>query len=109
MGLVLVNRSATAPANPYDGQLWVDTAGTGTVVKVYNAEAEGWLVLTPLAPTATLASGVQQDAITDLNVAYTEGDLNVEAKIIAAINATNGAINDILAVLREFELIKTTA
>lgn len=107
MGLVLVNRSATAPANPYDGQLWVDTAGTGTVVKVYNAVAEGWLVLTPLASTATLASGVQQEAIADLSVAYAAGDLDTEDEIIAAINATNGAINDILAVLREFELIET--
>jgi len=46
------------------------------------------------------ANGVQPSAIADAKVDYTTGNLDTEAETIAALNATNGKINDILAVLR---------
>lgn len=48
---------------------------------------------------AILADGTQASHIADASVAYTTGDLDIEAEIIAAINTTNGKINAILAVL----------
>lgn len=46
-------------------------------------------------------------AIADANAAYTTGGLDTEAEIIAAVNATNGKLNSILAVLRERKVIAT--
>lgn len=45
-----------------------------------------------------------QAHIADANVAYTTGNLDTEAEIIAAFNATNGKINDIIAVLEAWKL-----
>lgn len=51
------------------------------------------------------AAGTQASAITDAKVDYTTGDLDAEAEVIAAVNATNGAVNDILAALRGVGII----
>lgn len=55
-----------------------------------------------------VASGTQASAISNLNESYGTGDLDSEAEIIAALNATNAAINDILAALRAFGIIAPT-
>jgi len=49
--------------------------------------------------------GDQQVHIADANVAYTTGDLDIEAEVIAAFNTTNGKINSILAVLEAHGLV----
>lgn len=46
------------------------------------------------------ANGTQHVHVADLKVDYTTGDLDTEAEIIAALNATNTAINTILAILQ---------
>ena len=43
--------------------------------------------------------GTQASAIADATVDYDTGDLDAEAEIIAALNATNGKINSIIAAL----------
>lgn len=45
------------------------------------------------------AAGTQAAHIANAKVDYTTGDLDAEAEIIAAVNATNGKINSILAAL----------
>lgn len=52
----------------------------------------------------TLASGTQHAHVVDLKVDYTTGDLDLEAEIIAAVNATNTAVNAILAALEAFKI-----
>ena len=47
----------------------------------------------------------QQAHIADLNAAYAAGDLDIEAEIITAINATNAKINAILAMLEAHGLV----
>ena len=47
----------------------------------------------------------QQAHIADLNAAYAAGDLDTEAEIITAINATNAKINAILAMLEAHGLV----
>jgi len=49
----------------------------------------------------------QQAAIADLNAAYVAGDLDTEAEIIVAFNATNAKINAILAMHRAHGIIAT--
>lgn len=43
MSLVLVTKSTSAPSNPYDGQVWVDTTSV-PVIKVYDAGNTTWIV-----------------------------------------------------------------
>ncbi|MDY6796951.1 MAG: fibronectin type III domain-containing protein [Actinomycetota bacterium] len=57
--------------------------------------------------SGTQVVGARQSAISDAKTDYTTGDLDTEAEIIAALNATNGKINDILAALRSHGLIAT--
>lgn len=44
-------------------------------------------------------SGTQASAIADAKVDYTTGDLDAEAEIIAAINATNTTLNAVIAAI----------
>ena len=73
--------------------------------------------LTAIA-AAVVADSVQTDAlgigltpvssaaaITDVEEAYTTGELDTEAEVIAAVNAQGTAINDILAALRAMGII----
>ena len=46
--------------------------------------------------------------IADASVAYTTGDLDIEAEIIAAVNTTNGKINTVLATLETQGLVATS-
>lgn len=55
-----------------------------------------------------IASGTQVANIANAKVDYTTGDLDTEAEIIAAVNATNGKINDILAALLAFGIMAPT-
>ena len=50
----------------------------------------------------------QQAHIADASVAYTTGDLDSEAEIIAAVNATNTKINSILTALEGFGAVATS-
>lgn len=54
------------------------------------------------------ANGTQASAVTDAKTNYTTGDLDTEAKIIAAFNATNTKINAILAALRGVGVIASS-
>lgn len=56
---------------------------------------EAWVVGGKLLP----ATEVQPSHLTALKVNYTTGDLDLEAEIIAALNATNTRINAIVAAL----------
>jgi hypothetical protein len=53
---------------------------------------------------ATVASGAQHAHVANLKSDYTTGDLDTEAKIIAAINAANAGINAVLAALQAFKI-----
>lgn len=52
--------------------------------------------------------GRQEDHIADAKVDYETPDLDTEAEVIAAINATNTTINAILAALEALRLLKTS-
>jgi len=54
------------------------------------------------------AAGTQASAIANAKVNYTTGDLDAEAEIIAALNATNGTINSILTALRAVGIIASS-
>jgi len=54
------------------------------------------------------AAGTQASHIADQKVDYETPDLDTEAEIIAAINATNTAINAILAALEGAGILKTS-
>lgn len=72
MALVLVTRSATAPAHPYDGQVWVDLSGPIPSLKVYDAGNTSWLA---------------QDETADLtNIVGTEPLDTTATTLIGAIN-----------------------
>lgn len=63
-----------------------------------NYEKQGgaaWVIGGKLLP----ATEVQPTHLTALKVNYTTGDLDAEAEIIAAINATNTRINAIMTAL----------
>ena len=65
----------------------------------------------PIKPTAdsdSVAYGTQGAHVADAKVDYTTGNLDAEAEIIAAVNATNGKINSILAILEEFGLLASS-
>jgi len=84
--------------NKYGGCKWyVSYQGSDPVFMQaeYNGAAAevGFLGAAPSAQIAHVA---------DASVAYTTGDLDTEAEIIDAINATNGKINSILATLEAF-------
>jgi hypothetical protein len=53
----------------------------------------------------TPATETQATAIANAKVNYTTGDMDSDAKIIAAFNTTNGKINSILAALRGVGII----
>jgi hypothetical protein len=59
----------------------------------------------PIAPTKLLVCpgrmALEQAHITDAKTDYTTGDLDSEAEVIAAVNATNTAINSILVRLEQ--------
>lgn len=55
MSLVLVTKSATAPANPYDGQMWIDTTGVPTL-KIYDKGGSDWLVSNAVSENDKTAS-----------------------------------------------------
>lgn len=45
--------------------------------------------------------------ITALNESYGAGDLDTEAEIIVAINATNAALNDLLGELEHYRILRS--
>lgn len=55
-----------------------------------------------------MASGVTQAHIADAKTDYTTGDLDTEAEIIAAINATNTKINSILSALEAIGVLNSS-
>lgn len=62
--------------------------------------------LAGLTEGVALALGEPVENIVDAKADYDTGGLDNEAKIIAALNATNGAINSILAALIEFGIME---
>ena len=54
------------------------------------------------------ANLTQQAHLADLSVAYAAGGLDTEAEIIAAINATNTRVNNILAYLETLGLVASS-
>ena len=66
---------------------------TGGAVKIAGT------AITKTAAEINALPIVEQDAEADAKADYTTGDLDIEAEIIAAINATNTKINAILAKL----------
>jgi hypothetical protein len=92
------------------------TPGTVTASKALVCGASSdldELTITTLNMTAVKDAGdhqvvgAQQALITSAKVDYAAGDLDAEAEIIIAINATNTTINSILAALRTHGLIAT--
>lgn len=90
------------------GQVVIGGTGAGddlTLQTTSNA-SKGSYILSELgtglvqSSSGTLGILTAAAAITDLNEAYTTGDLDSEAEVISALNATNAAINDLLAALR---------
>lgn len=63
----------------------------------------------PVATTnGRLVDLTAQDTEADLKVDYTSGDLDTEAKVITAINATNAKINSIIEKLKALGLLATS-
>ena len=54
------------------------------------------------------ATGTQATVIAAQKVNYTTGDLDSEAEIIAAINATNTALNSVIAALKGIGAVATS-
>ena len=54
------------------------------------------------------AAGTQASHIADAKINYTTGDLDIESEIITAFNATNTAINAILAALEGAGILAST-
>tara|TARA_Y100000034_G_C6561209_1_gene242879 strand:+ start:267 stop:458 length:192 start_codon:yes stop_codon:yes gene_type:complete len=52
-------------------------------------------------------ASVDNAAIADQKVDYAAGDLDTEAEIIVAVNATNTAINSLIAALENYGILKT--
>ncbi len=72
-----------------------------------DLEIEGTVTATAFHVGTNQVVGARSEAIADAETGYTAGDLDTEAEIIAALNATNGTINSILACLRGHGLIGT--
>ena len=65
----------------------------------------------PIKPTAAgqvVAYGTQATFVADLEEAYETPELDTEAEVIAALNATNAAINDIKAALVAFGIMASS-
>lgn len=73
MSLILVTKSTSAPANPYDGQVWVDTTSV-PVLKVYDAGNTAW---------KSVAADAQLDDITGV---LADLDTTTKTDLVAAIN-----------------------
>jgi len=78
-------------------------SGGGTVI-AWGANASG----DPMIGFLGAAVQAQASHIADLAEGYSAGDLDTEAEVISAINATNAAINDLLAALETYGLLKTS-
>lgn len=65
--------------------------------KVFRAQGGDELVVAPGGKIT--ADGVQPAHLAALKVNYTTGDLDAEAEIISALNATNTRINAIMTAL----------
>lgn len=77
----------------------VDVVLSATTGTQFGTATTQLLALWGATPT------VQQAAITAVNEAYTTGNLDTEAEIIAALNTQGAALNDALAALRALGLI----
>lgn len=98
------------------GQVLIGGTGAGddlTLQTTSNA-TKGSYILSELgtgavqATSGTLSILTAAAAIADLKENYAAGDLDAEAKIITALNATNAAVNDALAALRAAGIIAAT-
>ncbi|NCC68533.1 MAG: hypothetical protein EOM14_10155 [Clostridia bacterium] len=74
--------------------------------KVYMAQGGDELVVA--AGGKITEAGTQALTIAALKVNYTTGDLDTEAEIITAINATNTAINAVVAALKGVGIIASS-
>lgn len=69
--------------------------------------------LEEVAPVTTLRAVINPEKpmethITALTETYGSGDLDTEAEIIAAINATNAALNDLFEKLEHYGIIRSS-
>lgn len=76
-----------------------ENVGVATIADVTASAAELNLLD---GAGAMVASGTQHAHVVDAKVNYTTLDLDTEAEIITALNATNTKINSILAALEAF-------
>lgn len=95
-GVALTDRGKQVYAS--DNNTYTLTAGSNTLVGRVVRYVGANTALVEFFPDAgILAMVVEQAHIANAKVDYTTGDLDAEAEIIAALNATNTKINSILA------------
>lgn len=114
---------STSTAADAEGYAQVDgsmTIGSWTAGQWIYCSAAGALTATANGPVIGIArsstrivllihAGLSQQAhINDAKIDYTTGDLDTEAEIIDAVNATNGKINSILAALEALKLLASS-
>lgn len=92
MSLILVTKSTTAPAHPYDGQVWVDTT-TVPVVKVYDAGNTTWITLDAADADVTLTSLGITSSAAELNILDGVTSSAEELNILDGVVATKDQIN----------------
>lgn len=92
---------------------------SGTELKIYDTDGvlyQGGVAITSTSAElnkldgagAVVASGTQASNIVPAKADYTAGNLDTEAEIITAFNATNGKINALIAALEAFGISSAT-
>jgi len=97
-------RKANSGANTWGAWTGIDQAIGATAGPTFD---HIHLTTGPITVAGTQVVGAQATAQANLKADYTTGDLDSEAEIIAAINATNAGFNTLLAKLRTHGLIDT--
>jgi len=110
--IAFLNSWATSSSIYFDDISLVPLVSTSTVnqaVKTTDSPTFDHLHLTsgPITVAGEQVVGTQAAAQADLKANYTTGDLDTEAEIIAALNASNAGHNALLAKLRTHGLIDT--
>jgi phage gp45-like len=87
-----------------DGDTYVVTEPDGVTIDLTNDDKLEVPLLADAGEGDVVALGTPVSNIAALTDDYTTGDMDSDAKIIAAFNATNAAVNELIAALEEFKI-----
>ena len=89
-----ISRGTSAPADPANGQMWLDESGDKSVLKQYMASADEWLEITTTfikIQCTGIGAGLKEYDTIELSGLALDSD-NTDARLAAQIEELNGAM-----------------